>query len=89
MQKEEGKTTAMGLNRWKLTSTLARLEHDGLLPNNGPTSVFLRDGPVRRQLVVFCRDDEVCVRTSRLPFARQQVFSRARLKCVEVNRDRS
>ena len=35
---------------------------------------------------LFCRDDEVCVRTSRLPFARQQVFSRARLKCVNADK---
>lgn len=79
----------MGLNRWRLVSTLARLEQDGLLPDDGPTSVFLRDGPVRRQLAVFCHGDEVCVRTSRLPFMRTQVFSRARLKCVKINGDRS
>lgn len=85
---EEG-NDAMGLNHRKLASTLAHLEHDGLLPDDGPTSVFLCDGPVRRQLVVFCQGDEVRVRTSRLPFIRQQTFSRARLKCVEINRDRS
>ena len=79
----------MNLDRWKLATTLARLEHDGLLPDDGPTSVFLRDGLIRRQLAVFCEGDEVRVRVSRLPFVRQQVFSRARLKCVEVKRDRS
>ncbi len=79
----------MRFDRWKLANTLARLEHDGLLPDDGPVSVFLRDGRGHRQLAVLCRGDEVCVRTSRLPFIRQQTFSRARLKCVEINRDRS
>ena len=79
----------MGFDRRELASTLARLEHDGLLPDDGPTSVFLRSGPAHRQLVIFCQGDDIRVRTSRLPFLRQQVFSRARLKCVEISRDRS
>ena len=79
----------MGVSRFKLASTLARLERDGLLPDDGPTSVFLSDGPIRRQLAVLCCGDEVRVRTSRLPFVRQQVFSRARLRCVDVSRGRS
>ena len=79
----------MGMSHAELARILARLEHANLLPDDGPTSVFLRDGLIRRQLAVLCQGDEVRVRTSHLPFLRQQVFSRARLKCAEINRDRS
>lgn len=76
----------MTMNRTELSRILARLEHAGLLPDDGPTSVFLRDGLIRRQLAVFCHGDEVRVRTGRLPFMRQQVFSRARLRCVDADK---
>ena len=76
----------MGMSHAELARILARLEHANLLPDDGPTSVFLRDGLIRRQLAVLCQGDEVRVRTSRLPFARQQVFSRARLKCVNADK---
>ena len=72
-------------SRENILAALAGLERSGLLPEDGPTSVFLSDGPIRRQLAVLCCGDEVRVRTSRLPFMRQQVFSRARLRCVDVS----
>ena len=69
----------MKLTRETLAPMLARLARAGLLPEDGATSVFLRDGRRMRQLSVFCRGDEVMVRTGRLPFARPLMFSRAAL----------
>ena len=73
----------MGVSRFKLASTLARLEHDGLLPDDGPTSVFLTQGGHGGhavQLSVRVSGDAVFVRMSRLPFIRPLVFSRRALR---------
>ena len=59
---------------------LVRAEAAGLLPADGPTSLFVaqkRGAPL--QLAVAAADSKIVVRQSRLPFSRPLVFSRAEL----------
>lgn len=64
---------------------LARLEQAGVLPGDGPTSVFVssRAGDARAhatQIAVQVRGELVFARLSRLPFARPMVFTRQALR---------
>lgn len=75
------------MKREYLFSVLARMEQGGCLPDDGPTSIFVRPGGLRTrdvQLAVRVSGDEVLVRASRLPFARPFVFSRQALKVARV-----
>jgi len=67
---------------------LARLEQAGSLPEDGPTSVFVRSGSAPRahtaQYAVRVDGDTVFVRVSRLPFARPMAFSRQALKVAKL-----
>lgn len=68
---------------------LARLEQAGSLPDDGPTSIFVRsqDGSPRShasQYVVRVSGDTVFVRVSRLPFVRPLAFSRQALKTADL-----
>lgn len=68
----------MMFSRSLVLDTLARLEQAGLLPSDGPTSVFLRG----KQLAVQASCDSVLVRTSRLPFSRPMAFTRAEVRAA-------
>lgn len=64
---------------------LARIEQEGGLPDDGPTSLFVTDriGSVRThatQIAVRVDGDNVYARISRLPFVRPMVFSRQALR---------
>ena len=63
----------MKLTRQQVLDLLVRAEAAGLLPADGPTSLFVaqkRGAPLQLAVVV---------RQSRLPFSRPLVFSRAEL----------
>ena len=68
---------------------LARLEQAGSLPDDGPTSIFVRSTDTPRahaaQYVVRADGDTVFVRVSRLPFARPMAFSRQALRVAKVD----
>ena len=70
--------------RENLFSVLAKLEQAGNLPDDGPTSVFVRSTDAPRahsaQYVVRVDGDTVFVRMSRLPFVKPMVFSRQALR---------
>ena len=70
----------MKLTRQQVLDLLVRAEAAGLLPADGPTSLFVaqkRGAPL--QLAVAAADSKIVVRQSRLPFSRPLVFSRAEL----------
>lgn len=70
----------MKLTRQQVLDLLVRAEAAGLLPADGPTSLFVaqkRGAPI--QLAVAAADSKIVVRQSRLPFSRPLVFSRAEL----------
>lgn len=74
-------------SRENIFRVLAALEQSGSLPQDGPTSVFLRAGSKRShatQLAVRVSGDAVFVRMSRLPFARPLVFSRRALQSAQL-----
>lgn len=72
-------------SRENIFAALARIEQSGGLPEDGPTSVFLRSpGAHTTQLAVRVDGDAVFVRASRLPFARPLVFSRQALRVHPV-----
>ncbi len=75
------------MKREYVFAVLARMEQGGCLPDDGPTSVFVKpkSGGVRAaQLAVRVSGDEVLVRASRLPFARPFVFSRQALRVARI-----
>lgn len=68
-------------SRENILAALAGLERSGLLPEDGPTSVFLRQGAGGHvtQLAVRVSGDAIFVRMSRLPFLRPLTFTRREL----------
>ena len=71
---------SMKLTRQQVLDLLVRAEAAGLLPADGPTSLFVaqkRGAPL--QLAVAAAGSKIVVRQSRLPFSRPLVFSRAEL----------
>ena len=68
------------MKRETILPILRRLARAGHLPEDGPTSVFLRPS---RQLSVRAEGDRVLVRASRLPFARPMVFTREEIEAPE------
>ena len=65
--------------------TLARVEQECGLPDDGPISLFVTDqvGTIRThatQIAVKIQGDNVYARFTRLPFVRPYVFSRQALK---------
>lgn len=72
-------------SRENVFGVLARLEQGGLLPGDGPTSVFVSGGNRHStQLAVHVSGDAVFVRFSRLPFVRPYVYSRQALKTARL-----
>ena len=67
---------------------LAKLEQAGSLPDDSPTSIFVRSTDAPRahstQYVVRVDGDTVFVRVSRLPFVRPMAFSRQALRIAEI-----
>ena len=63
--------------------SLAGLERSGLLPEDGPTSVFLSQGGHVTQLAVRVSGDAIFVRISRLPFIRPLTFTRRELAMAQ------
>lgn len=79
-------------SRENIFRVLAALERSGLLPEDGPTSVFLSQGDGAKrahaaQLAVRVSGDAVFVRLSRLPFHRPLVFSRRALQEAAAQAD--
>lgn len=72
-------------SRENILAALAGLERSGLLPEDGPTSVFLSQGAGGHvtQLAVRVSGDAVFVRMSRLPFIRPLAFTRCELQAAE------
>lgn len=72
-------------SRENILAALAGLERSGLLPEDGPTSVFLSQGAGGHvtQLAVRVSGDAVFVRMSRLPFIRPLAFTRSELQAAE------
>ena len=71
----------MKLTRQQVLDLLIRAEAAGLLPADGPTSLFVaqkRGKPV--QLAVAVTDSKIVVRQSRLPFTKPLVFSASELQ---------
>lgn len=71
----------MKLTRSQVLDLLIRAETAGLLPSDGPTSLFVaqkRGKPI--QLAVAVTDSKIVVRQSRLPFSRPLVFSVSELQ---------
>ena len=68
-------------SRENIFRVLAALERSGLLPEDGPTSVFLSQGAGGHvtQLAVRVSGDAIFVRISRLPFIRPLTFTRREL----------
>ena len=66
-------------------AALAGLERSGLLPEDGPTSVFLSQGAGGHvtQLAVRVSGDAIFVRISRLPFIRPLAFTRRELAMAQ------
>ena len=76
-------------NRENVLRVLARLEQAGVLPQDGPTSVFIsgRAGLVRThatQVAVRVQGELVYARISRLLFVRPMVFTRRALQEVQL-----
>lgn len=75
--------------RENLFRVLAQLEQAGLLPDDGPISVFVRSGSDQRahstQYVARVSGDTVFVRVSRLPFVRPMAFSRQALRAAQTD----
>lgn len=78
-------------SRENIFRVLAALERSGLLPEDGPTSVFLRQGAGGHimQLAVRVSGDAVFVRMSRLPFIRPLAFTRSELAKAEQPSERT
>ena len=68
------------MKRETILPILRRLARAGQLPEDGPTSVFLRPS---RQLSVKAEGNRVLVRASRLPFAKPLVFTREEIEAPE------
>ena len=71
--------------RENILAALAGLERSGLLPEDGPTSVFLSQGAGGHvtQLAVRVSGDAIFVRISRLPFIRPLTFTRRELAMAQ------
>ena len=73
--------------RENIFSVLVKLEQAGCLPDNGPTSIFVRSTTAPRahaaQYAVRTDGDTVFVRISRLPFVRPMTFSRQALRTAK------
>ena len=70
-------------SRENILAALAGLERSGLLPEDGPTSVFLSQGGHVTQLAVRVSGDAIFVRISRLPFIRPLTFTRRELAMAQ------
>ena len=74
--------------RENLFTVLAKLEQAGHLPDDGPTSIFVRSTSAPRahctQYVVRVDGDTVFVRVSRLPFVKPMAFSRQSLRAAKL-----
>ena len=70
-------------SRENILAALAGLERSGLLPEDGPTSVFLSQGGHATQLAVRVSGDAIFVRISRLPFIRPLTFTRRELAMAQ------
>ena len=72
-------------SRENILAALAGLERSGLLPEDGPTSVFLSQGAGGHvtQLAVRVSGDAIFVRMSRLPFIRPLTFTRRELAMAQ------
>ena len=71
----------MKLTRSQVLDLLVRAKTAGLLPEDGPTSLFVaqkRGKPV--QLAVAVADSKIVVRQNRLPFTKPLVFSVSELQ---------
>lgn len=78
------------LDRQSVLALLARAFQSGQLPEDGPTSLFLRPEPgalLQRptQLVVRASGQAFTVRTSRLPFVRPMVFTLDEVKRAQAD----
>ena len=72
-------------SRENILAALAGLERSGLLPEDGPTSVFLSQGAGGHvtQLAVRVSGDAIFVRMSRLPFIHPLAFTRRELAMAQ------